>query len=248
MRLCIADPPYLGYASMWYGSEDVSGVDLAGNVAVDGRRRPQAGSSAKSTIAPPRKADVHPDAHLWDEPQRHAEMVARLERDYDGWAIAMNPPNLADYLRWVTVDVRVAVWVKPNAMPTNSRPIRSWEPVLIHVPKGRRRANGRPPFRDYLIANTGAGGFAGAKPHTWTRWVLDMLGYDPETDTVDDLFHGSGAVAAEIAQGVLSLGRPRSLDDATNGEWGALAAHNAAALARRRCGVTTETPTTATEM
>jgi hypothetical protein len=30
-----------------------------------------------------------------------------------------------------------------------------------------------------------------------------MLGYDPETDTVDDLFHGSGAVAREIAQGVL---------------------------------------------
>jgi hypothetical protein len=32
-----------------------------------------------------------------------------------------------------------------------------------------------------------------------------MLGYDPETDTVDDLFHGSGSVAAEIAQGVLPL-------------------------------------------
>jgi hypothetical protein len=30
-----------------------------------------------------------------------------------------------------------------------------------------------------------------------------MLGYDPDTDTVDDLFGGSGAVAAEIAQGVL---------------------------------------------
>jgi hypothetical protein len=30
-----------------------------------------------------------------------------------------------------------------------------------------------------------------------------MLGYNPEEDTVDDLFHGSGAVAAEIAQGVL---------------------------------------------
>ena len=45
--------------------------------------------------------------------------------------------------------------------------------------------------------------FVGQKPRQWTRWVLDMLGYDPETDTVDDLFHGSVAVAAEIAQGVL---------------------------------------------
>jgi hypothetical protein len=53
-----------------------------------------------------------------------------------------------------------------------------------------------------LEANVGRG-FAGAKPRAWTRWVLDMLGYDPDEDTVDDLFHGSGAVAAEIAQGVL---------------------------------------------
>jgi hypothetical protein len=29
------------------------------------------------------------------------------------------------------------------------------------------------------------------------------MGYDPETDTVDDLFGGSGAVQAEINQGVL---------------------------------------------
>lgn len=202
MKLCIADPPYLGYASMWYGSEDVSTVDTSTNAAVDYRRRPQAGSTEKSTITPPRKADHHPDAHLWDEPEKHAELVRTLERDYDGWAIAMNPPNLADYLRWVTVDVRITVWVKPNAMPTNSRPIRSWEPVLLHVPQGRRRANGRPPTRDYLVAAR-SGSFAGEKPPAWTRWVLDMLGYDPETDTVDDLFHGSGSVAAEIAQGVL---------------------------------------------
>jgi hypothetical protein len=43
----------------------------------------------------------------------------------------------------------------------------------------------------------------GAKPRAWTRWVLDMLGYDPESDTVDDLFPGSGAVSNELAQGVL---------------------------------------------
>ena len=56
--------------------------------------------------------------------------------------------------------------------------------------------------RDWIVAGT-SGAFAGAKPRQWTRWVLDMLGYDPETDTVDDLFHGSGAISAEVAQGVL---------------------------------------------
>lgn len=206
MKLCIADPPYLGYASMWYGSEDVSALDLSENVAVDYRRRPQAGRTEKSTIIPPRKADVHPDAHEWDVPAKHRDLVRALEAEYDGWAIAMNPGNLAAYFQWVTKPVRVAVWVKPNAMPHNSRPIRSWEPVLLHVPEGRRRAGARLPIRDYLVANAGGGGFAGAKPRAWTRWVLDMLGYDPDEDTVDDLFHGSGAVAAEIAQTVLDFG------------------------------------------
>lgn len=205
MRLCIADPPYLGYASMWYGAEDVSGVDLSENRAVDYRRRPQAGSTERSTITPPRKADVHPEAHLWDVPSRHEQMVRMLESEYDGWAIAMNPGNLAAYFQWITKPVRVAAWIKPDQMPTNSRPIRSWEPVLLHVPDGRRRGSGRLPIRDYLVASKRGGGFAGAKPPQWTRWVLDMLGYDPECDTVDDLFHGSGAVAREVAQGVLDF-------------------------------------------
>lgn len=32
----------------------------------------------------------------------------------------------------------------------------------------------------------------------WTTWVLDLLGYTPGEDTVDDLFPGSGAVAHAI--------------------------------------------------
>ena len=92
-------------------------------------------------------------------------------------------------------------------MPTGSRPFRAWEPVLIRVPDGRRRSapNSTLVVKDWI--NTAGPDqttkFAGQKPREWTRWVLDMLGYDPEADTVDDLFHGSGAVAAEIAQGVL---------------------------------------------
>lgn len=43
----------------------------------------------------------------------------------------------------------------------------------------------------------------GAKPRPWTRWVLDMLGYDQDADSVDDLFPGSGSVAWEIAQAVI---------------------------------------------
>lgn len=43
--------------------------------------------------------------------------------------------------------------------------------------------------------------FIGAKPQAWVEWVLDALGYDPTADTVDDLFPGSGAVGAALAQG-----------------------------------------------
>lgn len=202
MKLAIADPPYLGYASIWYGSEDLTEEQSEGTTPVDNRRRPHMGG-ATSSITPPRKADCHEDAHLWDRPEAHRDLVQRLCDEYAGWAIAMNPGNLAEYLTWTPRPYRIAAWVKPNAMPHNSRPIRSWEPVLVRVPEGRRRAAGRPPTRDYLVAAKGASAFAGAKPPQWTRWVLDMLGYDPDEDTVDDLFGGSGAVSAEIAQGVL---------------------------------------------
>jgi hypothetical protein len=38
----------------------------------------------------------------------------------------------------------------------------------------------------------------GAKPEGWTEWVLDAMGYQAG-DIVTDLFNGSGAVAAAIA-------------------------------------------------
>lgn len=196
MKLCIADQPYLGVAATWYG--DGKGVSV--------------GKSTLTSVrtSPPRKADHHPDAHLWDDPATHEQMVTRLQRDYDGWAVAMKPSSLWHYLTWVDGDsCHVAAWVKNTAMPNGQRPIRSWEPVLIKVPQGRTTYRGNDlAIRDWCRTNgpTGAmrgNSFAGAKPPAWTRWVLDMLGYDPETDTVDDLFHGSGAVAAEVAQGVL---------------------------------------------
>lgn len=195
MKLCIADPPYLGVADYWYGG---TGDDLTTN------------RGGRFKGPPPKKADNHPDAHLWDDPETHRALVERLCADYDGWAIAMKVSSLWHYLRWVEPDrVHVAAWVKTTSMPTNSRPIRTWEPVLIRVPGGRRRAADNPlKVRDAITTVGPHWGkrFAGGKPAPWTRWVLDMLGYDPETDTVDDLFHGSGAVAAEIAQGVLPLG------------------------------------------
>ena len=184
MKLCIADPPYLGRAHRYYG--------VGGGGAGHGRQR----------------ADEHAEASRWDDPSTHVALVERLRNDYDAWAIAMTIHSLGIYSSAVHLDsrsgYRFAAWVKPDgSVPSGSRIQTSWEPVLFYVPQKRRGWNSGPKVNDHLAANAGGHDFMGAKPAAWTRWVLDILGYDPEQDTVDDLFPGSGAVSAEIAQGVL---------------------------------------------
>jgi len=188
VRLCIADPPYLGRATDWYGGT---------------MRAAQMTTSKGARINP---ADNHPDAYLWDDPETHRTLVERLCADYDGWAIAMAHDNLRVYIPMIpaSVPVRIGIWSRPQSMPGAARVINVYEPVVVRIPEGRRASKGCSIFpRDSVTISRLNNGFPGAKPPAWTRWVLDMLGYDSETDTVDDLFHGSGAVAAEIAQGVL---------------------------------------------
>jgi hypothetical protein len=196
MKLAIADPPYLGRAELFYGEREVERMNFHGN------------------INQMYKADKHPDAHLWDQPAQHEALVQQLLADYDGWAIAMVPDNLRHYLQWVPDETLIAVWHNPRVMPTGRHPRRRWEPVLIHRAPGRKKITAVPaPVGDVFTAPHGHGSFAGAKPRGWTRWVLDMLGYDPATDTVTDLFPGSGAVAAEINQHVLQLSVPPPAQD-----------------------------------
>lgn len=179
MRLAIADPPYLGKAARWYGD----GRGIGG--ARDGR------------------ADHHPDAARWDTAAAHEQLVRELERDYDGWAIALDVASLTTYLRVVPEDTRIMVWHRRNAQPSGSRIRSAWEPVLVYVPPARRSwANGIR-LDDVLDAPAPRLGFVGAKPDRWTRWVLDVLGYDAEEDTVVDLFPGSRAVERAASQGVL---------------------------------------------
>lgn len=193
MKLCIADPPYLGRAAVWYGDA----------MALSQRGKNQGGTAK---ISGPKPADHHPDAHLWDDLETHRSLVQRLIAEYDGWAIAMAHDNLRDYLPLVpsSIPVRIGIWTKPQQMPSGARVLNVYEPVIVRIPEGRRSSTGQTVFpRDSVTISRLNNGFPGAKPPAWTRWVLDMLGYDPETDTVDDPFEGSGAVATELAQGVL---------------------------------------------
>lgn len=180
LRLAIADPPYLGRAHRWYGE--------GGRGHGGGRGR----------------ADEHPEAAAWDDPEQHRRLVDDLVSRYDGWAVAASPTSLPVYLAHAPADVRVLVWHRRNAQPSGERVLPRWEAVVVRVPETRRTYGTGLAVSDVLDAPISRSGFTGAKPSVWTRWVLDALGHDPAAgDTVDDVFPGSGAVTRELAAGVL---------------------------------------------
>ncbi len=177
MKLAIADPPYLGRAVRWYGEGGCG----------DGYGKNQ--------------ADNHPEAHLWDNPDTHKDLVKTLNENYDAWAIAMSVHSLSTYLEVVDTEsrngIRVGVWHKPSSYPSGSRIGNYWEPVLFSIPKSRRGRDSGNSVKDFLSCPPLRSNFVGAKPQEWTDWVLSILGYI-EGDTVDDLFKGSGAVSEGI--------------------------------------------------
>lgn len=182
MKLIIADPPYPPFtgsggtknrATRWYGTGQRSRKD--------------------------RPSDVHPDAEEWNDPVRHQRLINDLMRDADGWAIATSPDGLGVY-RPLPVGCRVMVWHKPNAQPGSHRILNKWEPVIVYPPIGRRsNRHGAGAMNDVLIANAPRRGFIGAKPASWTAWVLSALSHQPGDDVLD-LFPGSGAVTDALRQ------------------------------------------------
>lgn len=196
MRLAIADPPYPPRRTERF--DRASGKP---RVVVRSRARRWYGDGTRPSDERP--ADFHPDAGEWDAPARHRQLLEQLMDEFDGWAIATTLDGL-DCYRPLPISARTMIWHKPTAMPTSGRIASSCEAVIVHAPANRRaRTSGPLGQVPDLLSCTAPHGFAGAKPARWTRWVLDALGYDPTTDTVDDLFPGSGSVAAAAAQGVL---------------------------------------------
>jgi hypothetical protein len=177
MKLAIADPPYLGRAVRWYGEGG------CGNGKGEGQ------------------ADNHPQAYQWDIPQTHKDLVRQLQKDFDGWAIAMSVHSLSTYLSEVETDsrngIRVGVWNKPASFPSGSRIANHWEPVLFKIPEERRGRSIGTQVRDVFTSTPLRSNFVGAKPREWTEWVLEVLGYT-DGDEVSDLFAGSGAVTNAI--------------------------------------------------
>ena len=149
----------------------------------------------------------HPDGLCWDDLGTHAQLIARLSRDFpDGWALSASAPSLRELLPLVPVDARTAVWVKSFcAFKRNVRPAYAWEPVIFW--RGRNPGNGHahpPPKRggkqttpkDFIIAPIALKkGLTGAKPAAVCAWILDLLGARPGDDVVD-LFPGTGIMGS----------------------------------------------------
>jgi hypothetical protein len=144
----------------------------------------------------------HPQAGVYDTVDGHAALIGRLEEEFDGWALSCNPGNLRELLPLCPSDVILGSWVKPFA---GRRPgVRigyAWEPVIV---KTSAAWDYGPQARTWLMANSpmhkdGGPRFVGRKPAAFAAWIADLVGWKPGDDLID-LFHGSGAVAAEFSK------------------------------------------------
>jgi hypothetical protein len=183
MKFAIADPPYLGRANRWYGETGCGdGYGLG-------------------------KADTHPEAYLWDNPDTHKNLIQTLFNDYDGFAIALTVHSLSTYMEEIKTNsrngIRVMAWIKPSAVPSGNRIQNVWEPVIIKMPQSRKNYKAGKSCKDVLTAHPPRNGFVGAKPIEWTNWVMDAMGVQGG-DTVDDLFIGSGMVSEAITSRTLT--------------------------------------------
>ena len=149
-----------------------------------------------------------PRSARWDGPAAHIELLAELDRDFDGWAMSCLSTSLRVLLPEAPVRSRVAAWTKPwCAFRRNVRIAYSWEPVIF-APGRDRSIDGAPVGRDHLTAPMAMRrGLVGAKPPQFARWILDLLGY-VEGDELADLFPGTGVLGATAAQ--LTLPQVRS--------------------------------------
>ena len=137
---------------------------------------------------------LHPEAHIWDDPQTHQDLITKLCDEYtDGWAMSLGSTTLHTILPMCPSDVRVMAWVKPFAsFKANVTVAYTWEPVIVRG--GRKRLRKQDTIRDYVAANiTLKKGLTGAKPEQFSYWIFRVLNMMPQDEFID-MFSGTGGV------------------------------------------------------
>jgi hypothetical protein len=155
----------------------------------------------------------HPDAMLWNDPETHRALIARLQAEYaDGWVMSLSERSLRIILPMCPVGARVGAWISENPRYAGKAiPVRKhFEPVIFYggrpyedtgnraadfiTTKQERLQAGQPRYTMQKSELRSGKTFVGRKPKAFALWVLCLLGWT-EGDIVDDLFLGSGAVS-----------------------------------------------------
>lgn len=125
----------------------------------------------------------------------HAELIARLDAEFDGWLLHTSSPALWDILPLVPKDARLMAWVKPfAAFKRNVSVAYAWEPVIVKAAR-KPVVDKTIVMRDWVSESiTLQKGLTGAKPEAVCRWAFHVLGAEPQDELVD-LFPGTGAVS-----------------------------------------------------
>jgi hypothetical protein len=191
---------------------DDLGANLARGLRVSGRRivyadPPYLGTPG-SRVSAASLYPEHPLSVWFDDPASHVDLMDRMDREYDAWALSLHEPSLRVLLPFAPEGVRVGVWVKPFAsFKPGVDPAYTWEPVIYRT--ARKWSREQRTCRDHVSANiTLKRGLTGAKPEAFCFWLFELLGASPD-DGFTDLFPGSGAVGRAwekwTAQGSLAL-------------------------------------------
>jgi len=154
----------------------------------------------------PGLANLYPERTEVD----HAELLERLDREYDGWALSTHQDGLRLVVPLLPERARICAWVKPWAtMRPRAELVFAWEPVIVAAVRAPARS-----VHDWIACNpTRLRGMVGAKPDGLAYWMFAAAGLRPE-DELEDLYPGTGAVGRAWErwrrQLVLPLGvRPR---------------------------------------
>jgi hypothetical protein len=163
-----------------------------------------------------RYAHLHPDALIWDDPATHVALVERLEDEYpDGWAVSLSPSPEA-IMAYVGLGRDFAVWHRRGwrtIRPAN-RLSYNYELLLYRTSVPNLKTRGPMASNVFTLGgqnwqlSNGKLTHTGTKPEEFCHWVLDLLGYNPETDQLDDLFPGEGSMTRAATQHRLNLWDP----------------------------------------
>lgn len=142
-------------------------------------------------------------AHLYkDHPDfggevDHAQLVDRLQSEFDGWVLhaSATPHSLAVLAPLVEkTGARWMSWVKGfAAFKRNVSVAYAWEPVIVK-PARKPVVSKRLVMRDWIECPiTLRRGLTGAKPEKVCHWAFEVVGAHPDDELID-LFPGTGAV------------------------------------------------------